>query len=52
MSTGEKKRKSDGREYESPPPIPCIPKELDVFLDKWITNGVFKPKQVSREPTE
>ena len=52
MSTGEKKRKLDGKEYESPPPIPCTPKELDVLLDKWIVDGVFKLDQVSREPTE
>ena len=45
VSTGEKKRKSGGREYENPPPIPCTPKELDVFLDKWIANGVFKSFQ-------
>ena len=43
VSTGERKRKSDGREYETTPPLPCKPKELYVLLDKWITNGVFKP---------
>ena len=52
ISTSEKKRKSDGREYENPPPLLCTPKELDVLLDKWITNGVFKPNQVSRVPIE
>ena len=26
--------------------------ELDVLLDKWIADGVFKPSQVSREPIE
>ena len=52
VSTGERKRKSDGREYDTPPPLPCTLKELDVFLDKWIANGVFKPNQVSREPIE
>ena len=30
----------------------CTPKELDVLLDKWIADGVFKPNQVSRELTE
>ena len=50
-SIGERMRKTDGREYDTPPPIPCTPKELDVLLDKWIANGVFKPNQVSREPT-
>ena len=49
---GEKKRKSGKREYENPPLMPCTPKELDMLLDKWIVNGVFKPNQVSREPTE
>ena len=34
VSIGEKKRKSEGRKYESPLPIPCTPKELDVILDK------------------
>lgn len=36
MSTNEKRKKSKGREYESPPPITCMPKELDVLVDKWI----------------
>ena len=52
VSTGERKRKSDGREYDTPPPLSCTLKELDMLLDKWIANGVFKPNQVSREPTE
>ena len=52
VSTGKRKRKTDGREYVTPPPIPCTPKELDVLLDKWIVDGVFKPNQVFREPTE
>ena len=45
VSIGEKKRKSGGREYENPPSIPCTPKELDVLLDKWIADGVFKSFQ-------
>ena len=52
ISTGEQRRKTDGRECDTPPPIPCTLKEVDVLLDKWIANGVFKPNQVSREPTE
>ena len=52
MSTDKKRKKLEGREYESPPLIPCTPKELDVLLDKWIVDGVFKPNHVSREPTE
>ena len=52
VSTGERRRKTEGKEYDTPPPIPCTPKELDVLLDKWIANGVFKPNQVSREPTK
>ena len=52
VSTGERRRKTDGREYDAPPPIPCTPKELNALLDKWIANGIFKPNQVSREPTE
>ena len=52
VSTGERRRKTDGREYDTPPPIPCTPKELNALLDKWIANGIFKPNQVSREPTE
>ena len=31
---------------------PCTQKELNALLDKWIANGVVKPNQVSREPTE
>ena len=52
VSTGEQRRKIDGREYDTPPPIPCTPKELDVLLDRWIADGVFKPNQVSRDPTK
>ena len=52
VSTGERRRKTNGREYDTPPPIPCTSKELDVLLDKWIVDGIFKPNQVSKEPTE
>ena len=52
MSTSKRRRKTDGREYDTPPPIPCTPKELNALLDKWIADRVFKPNQVSREPTE
>ena len=52
VSTGERRRKTEGREYDMPSPLPCTPKELDVLLDKWIVDGIFKPNQVSREPTE
>ena len=52
VSTGERRRKIDGREYDTPLPIPCTLKELDVLLDKWISNKVFKLNQISREPTE
>ena len=52
VSTGERRRKTDGREYDTPPPIPCTLKKLDVLFNKWIADGVFKPNQVSREPTE
>ena len=52
VSTSERKRKIDGREYYTPPPMPCTPKELDVLLEKWIAYGVFKPNQISREPIE
>ena len=34
VSIGERRRKTDGREYDTAPPIPCTTKELDVFLDK------------------
>ena len=50
VPTGERKRKRDRREYETPPP--CTSKELDLLHDKWIANGVFKPNQVSKEPTK
>ena len=43
VSIGERRRKTNGREYDTPPPIPCTSKELDVLLDKWIADGVFKP---------
>ena len=43
VSTGERRRKTEGREYDTPPPIPCTPKKLDVLLDKWIVDKIFKP---------
>lgn len=52
VSTSEKRKKSDGWEYKSPPPIPCTPKEVDILLDKWIVDEVFKPNHVSRELTK
>ena len=52
VSTDERRRKKDRREYDTPPPIPCTSKELDVLLDKFIANGIFKPNQVASEPTE
>ena len=52
VSTNERRRKIDRREYDTPPPISCTLKELDMLLDKWIVDGVFKPNQVSREPIE
>ena len=52
VSTGNQRRKTKGREYDAPPPLPCTPKELEVLLDKWIADRIFKPNQVSREPTE
>ena len=52
VSIGERRRKTNERKYDTPPPIPCTPKELDVLLDKWIVDGVFKPNQGLREPTE
>ena len=32
--TGNQRRKTEGREYDTPPPLLCTPKELDVLLDK------------------
>ena len=43
VSTGDRRRKTEGREYDTPPPLPCTHKELDVLLDKWIADGIFKP---------
>ena len=43
VSTRDRKRKTEGREYDMPPPLPCTLKELDVLLDKWIVDGIFKP---------
>ena len=48
VSIGERKRKVDEREYDTPPPLSCTLKELDVLLDKWIVDEVFNPNQVSR----
>ena len=50
VSTSKRRRKTDGREYDTPPPIPCTPKELNVLLDKWIVDKVFKPHQVLESP--
>ena len=52
VSIGERRRKTDGKEYDTPLPILCTPKEIDVLLDKWIVDEVFQPNQVSREPIE
>ena len=52
VSTREQRRKTEGREYDMPLPIPCTLKELDVLLEKWIADEIFKPNQVSKEPTE
>ena len=52
VSIGERRRKTEGREYDTPPPISCTPKEMYVLLDKWIVDRVFKSNQVSRELTE
>ena len=52
VSIGERRRKTKGREYDIPPPISCTRKEMDVLLDKWIVDRVFKSNQVSRELTE
>ena len=52
VSIGERKRKVVRREYDTPPPLPCTSKELDVLIDKWIADKVFKLNQVSREPTD
>ena len=43
LSTREQRRKTEGKEYNTPPPIPCTPKELNVLLEKWIMEGTFKP---------
>ena len=43
VSAGERKRKANIREYDTPPLLSCTPKELDVLLDKWIADGFFKP---------
>ena len=52
VSASEWRRKIDRREYNTPLPIPCTTKELEVLRDKWIVDGVFKPNQVSRDPTK
>ena len=35
-STSKRKRKFGGKEYKTPPLLPCTPKELDMLLEKWI----------------
>jgi len=52
VSTRERRRKTEGREYDMPPSLLCTPKELDMLVEKWITDGIFKPNQISREPME
>ena len=34
VANGERRRKIEGREYDTPPPIRYTPKELGVLLDK------------------
>ena len=43
MSIENQRRKIEGREYDTFPPLPCTPKKLDVLLDKWIANGILNP---------
>ena len=43
ISTGKRKRKADEKEYDTPLPLPCTTKELDMLLDKLIAYGVFQP---------
>ena len=50
VSTDERKRKFDKREYDSPPPLPCTPKELDVLLNKWIVDGVLSLTKFPESP--
>lgn len=52
ISTNEKRKRLEGRGYESPPSIPHTLKELDMLLDKWIADKVFKPNHVSRDHIE
>ena len=52
VSIGEKRKKSEKREYEGLLPTLCTPKELAMLLDRLIINRVFKLNHVSREPIE
>ena len=49
---GEKRKRPEGKMAEEPPVIPCIAKELNHVLDKWIGDGIIRPFTVSRPPTE
>ena len=50
VSIDEKKRKSDGREYETPSPLPSTPKELDILLDNGLQMGFSSPIKFLSNP--
>ena len=52
ISISEKRKRPQGRGYESLPSIPSTSNELDILLDKWIADVVFNPNHISRDPTE
>ena len=51
-SIEEKRKRPEGKMAEEPPMIPCIAKELNYVLDKWIGDGIVRPFIVARPPTE
>ena len=51
-SVGEKRKRPKEKVTEEPPVIPCITKELNHILDKWIGDKIVRPFIVSSPSTE
>ena len=39
------------RKREEYPPIPCIDKEMNAIINKWMAEGVLRPFKPIQEPT-
>ena len=49
---GEKRKRPEEKVAKEPPVIQCTAEELNHVLDKWIEDGIVRPFNVSKPPTE